>query len=129
MGQYFAPLLKKSHGTPRIVNVSSGAGSIGSRLDRSGGMGTNIKAIPYRASKAAMNMVSACQLFEFEEHGFKVFTYCPGFTASNLSEHNKIELGAKPTGEGAAPMVEMLMGKRDGDVGKFLKHGMESFPW
>jgi NAD(P)-dependent dehydrogenase (short-subunit alcohol dehydrogenase family) len=128
MGEYFAPLLKKSIGTPRIINVTSGAGSIGVRLDRS--QPTNaMKVIPYRVSKAAMNMVAACQWYELGAEGFKVFIYGPGFTESNLSAHNKIELGAKPTSEGVAPIIAMLKGERDEDDGKFIEYGKESFPW
>lgn len=33
IGEAFAPLLEKSQGIPRIINISSGAGSIGRRLD------------------------------------------------------------------------------------------------
>jgi NAD(P)-dependent dehydrogenase (short-subunit alcohol dehydrogenase family) len=128
MGEYFAPLLKKSIGTPRIVNVTSGAGSIGVRIDRSEPTAA-MKVIPYRVSKAAMNMVAACQWYEFGADGFKVFIYGPGFTESNLSPHNKIEMGAKPTSDGVAPIIAMLKGERDDDDGKFIEYGRESFPW
>jgi len=128
MGDYFAPLLRKSAGTPRIVNVTSGAGSIGLRFDRSHPTAA-LKAIPYRVSKAAMNMVAACQWYEFGEEGFKIFVYGPGFTESNLSAHNKVEMGAKPTSEAAAPIVAMVNGERDEDDGKFVEYGQESFPW
>ncbi|MCJ1379609.1 hypothetical protein MMC17_002711 [Xylographa soralifera] len=128
MGDYFAPLLRKSAGTPRIVNVTSGAGSIGKRLDRSHPTAA-LKAIPYRVSKAAMNMVAACQWDEFGEEGFKIFIYGPGFTESNLSAYNKVEMGAKPTSEAAVPIVAMLNGERDEDDGKFVEYGHESFPW
>ena len=47
MVESFAPLLKKSNGTPRIVNVSSGGGSITARLDTTS-RAYNIKAEPYR---------------------------------------------------------------------------------
>lgn len=58
MGDAFAPLLKKTQGTPRIVNVSSGQGSITRRLE-SASFGYKIKGVQYRASKAALNMVMA----------------------------------------------------------------------
>ncbi|MCJ1437686.1 hypothetical protein MMC27_007073 [Xylographa pallens] len=128
MGDYFAPLLRKSAGTPRIVNVTSGAGSIGLRFDRSHPTAL-LKAVPYRVSKAAMNMVAACQWHEFGAEGFKVFIYGPGFTVSNLSALNKAEKGAKPTSVGTAPIVAMLNGERDEDDGKFVEYGQESFPW
>ena len=128
MGDYFAPLLRKSAGTPRIVNVTSGAGSIGLRFDRAH-RSALMKEVPYRVSKAAMNMVAACQWHELGAEGFKIFIYGPGFTESNLSEHNKVEIGAKPTSAGAAPIVAMLNGERDEDDGKLVEYGQESFPW
>ena len=128
MGEYFAPLLRKCAGTPRIVNVTSGAGSIALRFDRSHPT-AGIKAIPYRVSKAAMNMVAACQWDEFGEEGFKIFIYGPGFTESNLTPHNKVEMGAKSTSEAAAPIVAILNGEKDEDDGKFVEDGQASFPW
>jgi NAD(P)-dependent dehydrogenase (short-subunit alcohol dehydrogenase family) len=127
-GEYFAPLLRKSIGTPRIVNVTSGAGSIGTRLNRSEPTAA-MKVLPYRVSKAAMNMVAACQWYEYGAEGFKVFIYGPGFTESNLGAYNKVEMGAKPTSEGVAPIIAMLKGERDEDDGKFIEYGRESFPW
>jgi NAD(P)-dependent dehydrogenase (short-subunit alcohol dehydrogenase family) len=127
MLESFAPLLKKSNGIPRVVNVSSGGASITMRLDPTSSA-YNLKAVPYRASKSALNMITACQVAEYGELGFKVFVYCPGFTVSNLGPHNKAELGAKPTSEGAAPIVKILNGERDAEHGKFL-HGAGQYPW
>ena len=120
MGEAFGPLLLKSPLPARIVNVSSGAGSIASRFKKELGS-YKMSAIHYRASKAALNMVTANQAAVFGEQGVKVFAYCPGFTVSNLSGMNTAESGAKPTSEAAAPIVEILKGARDGEHGKFLK--------
>ncbi|KAK5636273.1 hypothetical protein RRF57_011985 [Xylaria bambusicola] len=129
MGDYFAPLLKKSAGTPRIINVTSGAGSIGNRMDPKG-FGNEFPAIPYRVSKSAMNMVFAGQHRGFEGDGFKVFLYGPGPTVSNLSPSNAPGPGMKPTSVGAKPIVEMVLGKRDIDAGRYVEYGYEgSFPW
>ncbi|KAI4911683.1 hypothetical protein J4E90_006500 [Alternaria incomplexa] len=126
----FAPLLAKSAEmgkTSRILNVSSGAGSIGLRSDR-----TNphqaMKNLPYRSSKAALNMLTACQDYEYGPKGWKVFCFCPGFTESNLGPRNKPEHGAKPTSEGAKPMVAILEGERDDECGGFLK-AEGGWPW
>lgn len=73
-------------------------------------------------------MVTATQLTEYRDQGFKVFTFCPGFTVSNLGPHNKAEHGAKPTSEGAAPIVKILNGERDAENGKFL-HATGQHPW
>lgn len=127
MLEAFAPLLKKSTHTPRVVNVTSGAGSVTMRLDPKS-MAYDLKAWQYRASKAALNMISACQVVEYGGLGFKVFLFCPGFTVSNLGPYNTAENGAKPTSEGAAPMVGILKGERDEEAGGFL-HAGGSYPW
>ena len=114
----FAPLLEKSKGTPRVVNVSSGAALAALRLDPTA-PGYDIKgAEPHRSGKAAMNMVTACQVVEYAELGFKMFAYCPGFTVSNLGPHNNAESGAKATSEGAPMMVNILNGERDAEHAK-----------
>lgn len=124
----FAPLLKKSSTTPRIVYVTSGGGSITNRLDPNG-LWDELKVVPYRVSKAALHMVFACNVREYEEDGFKLFLYGPGPTASNLTEHNKVELGVKPTSEGAGPIVAMVNGMMDSDARKYVEYGQDSFPW
>lgn len=124
----FAPLLKASITTPRILNVSSGIGSITRKLDRSPSA-AKIKAVAYSTTKAALNMITALQVLEYEELGWKVFAYCPGFTVSNLSAFNKTEMGAKPTSEGVEPMIEILDGKRDAENGAFLIREGGQYPW
>jgi NAD(P)-dependent dehydrogenase (short-subunit alcohol dehydrogenase family) len=57
----FAPLLAKSNGTPRIVNVSTGGSSITMKMDPKNEF-RSIQAEAYRISKAAMNMATACQV-------------------------------------------------------------------
>lgn len=127
MVEAFAALLQKAHGIARVVNVTSGAGSITSRLNPSS-LGANIKAPEYRTSKAALNMVSAVQMAEYGGDKFKVFLFCPGFTANNLSPMNKEEHGAKPTSAGARPMVGILKGERDKEAGGIL-HEAGQYPW
>ncbi|KAF2269997.1 NAD(P)-binding protein [Lojkania enalia] len=127
MVEAFEPLLKKSIFTPRIINVTSGAGSIAIRLDANTPTYSQ-KVVHYRASKSALNMISVCQSVEYGPLGWKVFCYNPGYTVSNLSELNKAELGAQPTSKGAAPIVDILDGKRDGEHGRFL-NPVGQLPW
>ncbi|KAI3327221.1 NAD(P)-binding protein [Xylariaceae sp. AK1471] len=127
MGDYFTALLKKSSQVPRVVNITSGAGSIGNRMDPNG-QGNSFQFIPYRVSKAAMNMVFACQYINLTGDGFKVFAYGPGATVSNLGP-NRPGPGMKPTSVGAAPIVEIVKGNMDDDAGKFLEYGQDPLPW
>jgi NAD(P)-dependent dehydrogenase (short-subunit alcohol dehydrogenase family) len=123
----FAPLLSRSITTARIINVTSGAGSISLRLND-----TNphqaMKVVPYRVSKAALHMVTACQCYEYREEGWKIFNFCPGFTESELGPMNKVSNGAKPASEGARPMLDILRGERDAEHGGYL-NGTEKKTW
>lgn len=126
-------LLRKSS-NPRIINVSSGAGSIGRRLTPESPM-YKIQAEPYRASKVAMNMLMTCQYVEYglnygdeSGKGMKVFAYDPGFTVSNLSEANKEENGARSAEETVRSLMDVVEGKRDEEVGRFI-HNTGEYSW
>jgi NAD(P)-dependent dehydrogenase (short-subunit alcohol dehydrogenase family) len=140
-------LLRKSD-HPRIISISSGAGSIGRRLFAESPM-YKIQAVSYRASKAALNMITECFHIEFglgveqmdslaaqeddaKEEGkeiknMRLFCYDPGFTVSNLSSHNK-EFGARSAGDTVKSIIELVEGKRDEEVGKFI-HNTGQYPW
>jgi NAD(P)-dependent dehydrogenase (short-subunit alcohol dehydrogenase family) len=124
VAEVFAPLLQQSTYSlgPRIINVSSRAGSISRRLDKNN-MIYDSHFLEYRTSKAAQNMLSVCQVWEYGKLGIKTFMFCPGFTESELSPMAKVENGAKPVAEGAGPIVDIIEGKRDGEEGKFLIDG------
>jgi NAD(P)-dependent dehydrogenase (short-subunit alcohol dehydrogenase family) len=124
MAECFAPLLAKSTSPygPRIINISSRAGSISHRLDKDN-MIYDTPFVEYRVSKAAQNMLSVCMVWEYRKLGIKTFFYCPGFTESNLSPMAKVENGAKAVAEGARPIVDIVEGKRDGEEGLFLIDG------
>ena len=126
--QAFRPLLLKAKGTARVVNVSSGMGSVALKLDHSNWT-SSIAALPYRASKAALHMVTAQLIYEFkDEANVKFFTVCPGFTVSNLGPQNKLENGAKATDEAVKPLLRIVEGERDEEVNGFL-HADGQYPW
>ena len=130
VAEAFAPLMKKSTSTARVINVSSGAGSFGLLLSKEKPPGPDTPLMmQYRASKAALDMISSCHAIEYGKLGWKVFTYCPGFTVSNLGPYNKAEYGAKPTVEGARPMVAILNGDRDAEHGCFVNSEGGQHPW
>ncbi len=127
MAVAFAPLLKESKASPMIVNITSGAGSIACRLSKDSPT-YKLQGYQYRGSKAALNMITACQFVEYEPAGIKVFLYDPGFTQSNLGPHNKAENGARHPSESVVPLMDVLDGKRDLEVGRLL-HNTGVYPW
>jgi NAD(P)-dependent dehydrogenase (short-subunit alcohol dehydrogenase family) len=127
VGETFLPLLKKSDNA-RIINISSGVGSIARRLDPASPLYKLKNGTPYRASKTALSMVTACQFAEYEEYGVKVFAYDPGFTVSNLGPHNNVENGARSADESVGPLMDLLEGARDSEQRRLL-HNTGSWPW
>lgn len=124
MAEEFALLLQKSPSPsgPRIVNISSRAGSIKRRLDESS-MVYDSALTEYRTSKAALNMLSVGQAWEYGRVGIRTFVLCPGFVESNLVDFARVEKGARPVAEGVGVVVDVIEGRRDGEEGSFLVDG------
>ncbi len=128
MLEAFWPLLMKSQTTPRVINHSSGAGSL-TVVNNMQDWPHGEVPIPYFCSKAGLNMVSASWILAHKKDDYKLFTYCPGFTESNLGPHNNQASGAQPVEKGARPMVAILNGDKDAEHGKFLNHQGGQHPW
>lgn len=96
VSQALLPLLRKST-APRIVNVSSGMGSLTWISDPScwarDGFG-----VVYAASKTALNAVTLAFAMELEKENIKVNAVSPGFTATALNNFqgtDSIEVGSR----------------------------------
>jgi NAD(P)-dependent dehydrogenase (short-subunit alcohol dehydrogenase family) len=123
-----ALLLASPKPVVRIINVSTGMGSVSLKLDHSSWV-SKISALPYRASKAALHMVSAELVYEFKDDTkVKIFTVCPGFTVSNLGPQNNEAHGAKPTDEAVRPLIKIVEGERDEEARKFI-HADGQYEW
>ncbi|KAL6889286.1 hypothetical protein HDV57DRAFT_321167 [Trichoderma longibrachiatum] len=133
--QAFKQLLKtqpegEPNKTKRIIHVSSGLGSIGERLNPEGPW----YAIPspeYRMSKAALNMLAACDAYELRGDGIKVFAYDPEFVATNLvgTPESRRKMGALEPSVSAESCREIIEGKRDAETHKFLSINGKDWPW
>lgn len=127
------PLLKES-ARPKIVNVSSVMGSIAMKLDTSVPF-HQVGVEVYRMSKAAVNMLSAHQQTVMKEFGGLAFSYCPGRVATNLdggadlSEEERRNAGMDTPEFSAKGLAEVVEGKRDSEVGKFIASRNLQHPW
>jgi NAD(P)-dependent dehydrogenase (short-subunit alcohol dehydrogenase family) len=92
----------------RIVNVSSGAGS----LTR---MGPG--APGYSASKAALNALTRLLAAELAGSGVLVNSVCPGWVATDMGG------GGRPVSDGAAGVVWAATLPDDGPTGGFFRDG------
>lgn len=94
--QAMLPLLRRS-GAARIVNVSSGLGSLSWVADPACWARKHFDVV-YAASKTAMNAVTMAFAIELEEENIKVNAVSPGFTATALNNFqgtDTVEVGSR----------------------------------
>jgi NAD(P)-dependent dehydrogenase (short-subunit alcohol dehydrogenase family) len=104
----FLPLLRRSP-HPRLVNVSSGGGSISS-------MGAGTPA--YSVSKAALNALTRILAAELRGDGVLVNAVCPGWVETNMGGP-----GGRPVADGAASVTWAVRLGDDGPNGGFFRDG------
>jgi len=121
--QAMLPLLREAPAA-RIVNVSSGAGSMTRNLDPSNPHRTMF-APGYSGSKAAMNALTVAMAIELEGTGIKVNAVSPGFTKTNLNGYE----GVDTLEQGAAQAVAMALIGPDGPSGTFTHATLGVLPW
>ena len=118
----FLPLLRLSK-NPRIVFVSSAVGSIAETLDpKASHYGYGATAMPYKASKAAMNLVTAQYAVMLKGEHFSVNACTPGLCATNFSNGR----GQDPS-IGAEIIVRLAKGEVEGTGGFWDNNGR--LPW
>jgi NAD(P)-dependent dehydrogenase (short-subunit alcohol dehydrogenase family) len=107
------PLLRKA-ARARIVNVSSGLGSLTQNADPAYPSAA-IKVIGYSASKAALNVLTVQLTYRLRDTAIKVNSADPGYTATDLNGHR-----AKQTiPEGAAEAIRLALLPADGPTGTY----------
>ena len=110
--QAMLPLLREAPAA-RIVNVSSGTGSLARNSDpanpRRGAFGA------YSWSKTALNAITVAFAAELEPFGIKVNAACPGFTATDL---NNFE-GTRTVEQGAREPVRLALLDASGPTGTY----------
>ncbi|HKN27168.1 MAG TPA: SDR family oxidoreductase [Roseiarcus sp.] len=122
VAQTMLPLLKKS-AAGRIVNVSSGLGSLAHNADPAWEFAP-VKLFGYNASKAALNMLTVQLAAELKDSGVKVNSVDPGFTATDLNAHR----GRQTIAQGAEAAIRFALLPDDGPSGGFFSaSGRE--PW
>ena len=103
------PLLRKStHG--RIVNMSSGLGSLTWNTDPNSPLPSRHQSLAYSSSKAALNMITVQLADELKNARIKVNSADPGFTATDMNGHR----GKRTVEQGAATPVRLALLPDDG---------------
>lgn len=112
--QAFIDLLRQSP-EPRIVNVTSGLGSLTLHNDPAWQY-YKIKPAVYVASKAALNAYTIVLAYELHDTPFKVNAVDPGYTATDFNHHS----GPGSVPDAAARVVKAAVLGPDGPTGQFF---------
>ena len=117
------PLLEKAE-VPRIVMMTSELGSNGNTLDPEFPY-YGLDNVPYKVSKAALNMIGSMYHVKCSPKGFKVNLCCPGLRKTNFTGHMD---GAGDPTEGAINASRLAALDKDGPSGTFTnKDGIFPF--
>ncbi|MGP8001946.1 MAG: SDR family oxidoreductase [Streptosporangiaceae bacterium] len=110
------PLLRRAPAA-RIVNVSSEVGSIASMMNPDSPLWP-MASVPYPASKAALNMVTAMYAKELAGTPVKVNAANPGYCATDLNGNS----GFRTAGQGAEVCVHLATLPAGGPTGQLWGH-------
>jgi NAD(P)-dependent dehydrogenase (short-subunit alcohol dehydrogenase family) len=123
--QVFSDLLYQSP-APRIVNVSSGLGSLTLQNDPSWRFYA-VKGAAYPPSKTALNAYTVALAYELRETPFKVNLVCPGYVDTDFTDH----LGDSSVREAASRVLKAVLLGADGPTGQFFgqEAGSALNPW
>jgi NAD(P)-dependent dehydrogenase (short-subunit alcohol dehydrogenase family) len=100
----------------KMVAISSGMGSIG---DNSGGW------IPYRTSKAALNMAWSCLAIEAKPRGVACVLFSPGWVQTRMGGSGA-EISPE---ESVGDMRRLIDALTIADTGRFLRRNGSELPW
>lgn len=112
--QVFIDLLQNSE-TPRIVNVTSGLGSLTLHNDPDWKY-YEVKGAVYVSSKAALNAYTIVLAYDLRDTAFKVNAVDPGYTATDFNHHS----GPGTIPDAASRVVKAATMDSDGPTGQFF---------
>ncbi len=121
--QAMLPLLRKGIDA-RIVNVSSGVGSLTANADPSYPYHSMFGPV-YPASKAAENAMTLSMMVELESTDIKINLVSPGYTSTALNNFS----GTESIEEGSREVVRVALLGPEGPTGTFTRWENTPIPW
>jgi NAD(P)-dependent dehydrogenase (short-subunit alcohol dehydrogenase family) len=109
-------LLPRTADGGKMIAISSGMASIG---DNGGGW------VPYRTSKAALNMAWSCLALDARARGIPCVLLSPGWVKTRMGGAGA-EITAEESVRGMRALIDRL---RIEDTGKFLRRDGSELPW
>ncbi|WFE41266.1 SDR family oxidoreductase [Micromonospora sp. WMMD998] len=110
------PLLRRS-ASPRIVNMSSGVGSLTRQSASAGEHQTGPLSVAYTPSKSMLNAVTIQYARALGDTNILINAACPGFTATDLNAFR----GVRTPQQGAAIAIRLATLPDDGPTGGFFE--------
>ncbi|CUU60555.1 Short-chain dehydrogenase [Parafrankia irregularis] len=110
------PLLRRS-ASPRIVNMSSGVGSITRQSESADVSMTGPISAAYSPSKTFLNAVTVQYAKELRDTNILINAVCPGYTATDLNGFR----GIRTPEQGAAIAIRLATVPADGPSGGFFE--------
>ena len=107
----------------RIVNVSSGVGSLTTNADPAFPYHAMFGPI-YPASKAALNAITLAMMIELESTDIKINLVSPAFTSTNLNGY----AGTESVKDGSREVVRVALLGPDGPTGTFTRWENTTIP-
>jgi NAD(P)-dependent dehydrogenase (short-subunit alcohol dehydrogenase family) len=121
--QAMVPILRDTPNS-RIVNISSGAGSLTLNSNPEFPL-RHLFDAGYAASKTALNGLTLAMAIELEAEGIKVNAVSPGYTKTRLTGF----AGTETVEQGAAEAVRVALLGSDAPTGMFTHATMGVIPW
>jgi NAD(P)-dependent dehydrogenase (short-subunit alcohol dehydrogenase family) len=121
--QAMLPLMREGSDA-RIVNVSSGVGSLTTNADPSFPYRAMFGPI-YPASKAALNAITLAMMIELESTDIKINLVSPAFTSTNLNGY----AGTESLEDGSREVVRVALLGPEGPTGTFTRWENQTIPW
>ncbi|MGC4896094.1 SDR family NAD(P)-dependent oxidoreductase [Micromonospora sp. DT31] len=117
------PLLRRS-ASPRIVNMSSGVGSLARQSASAGEHETGPLAVAYSPSKTMLNAVTIQYARALADTNILINAACPGFTATDLNGFR----GVRTPQQGAAIAIRLATLPDGGPTGGYFEDA-GVIPW
>ncbi len=116
VAQAFMALLTAS-ATPRVVNISSGSGSLT--------YATHSGDYSYAASKAGLNMMTRTYAWNVRDQGITAVMIDPGWVKTDMGGA-EADLEPEESGRGLLSVIDRLTPE---DAGRFLRYDGSEVPW
>ncbi|UOR04926.1 SDR family oxidoreductase [Hymenobacter aerilatus] len=125
--QAFLDLLRKSD-EPRIVNVTSGLGSLEMQTNPASKF-YQVKSAAYGPSKTALNAYTVALAYDLRDTPFKINVVDPGYTATDFNHHS----GPGTVEDAAKIIAKYATVGADGPTGQFFSNDADGegdkMPW